>query len=905
MVVSIAPHTHLFPPRLLKLPFSQRSFFPRRPFNFKPKPKHISTSNASSSNSSTSPDRIRTLFPGGFKRPEISVPTLILRVTANEVMNGSEAINGAVMRGVGIVVLEGGEEEGGGGGGRVYEAACVLKPLIADRAYFLIADRVDVASAVGASGVVLRDDGIPTIVARNMMMQSKSDSIYLPLVARVVQNLDSAKTASSSEGADFLIIDSTDISRVLHDSVDQPVKVPVFFTLNPKKSDSDLNVFTSKLLKSGASGVIISLNDLPLFTEDYLKKIFCKKYEVNEHLEGGKPIPGLLEESGNEIPGFRKLGEAEKELIERERVLLDEAVSVIRKAVPTMEEVSLLVDAISCLTEPFLLVIVGEFNSGKSTVINALLGRKYLKDGVIPTTNEITLLSYSENESVEQERCERHPDGQFVCYISSPILKEMNLVDTPGTNVILQRQQRLTEEFVPRADLILFILSADRPLTDSEVEFLLYVQQWKKKIVFVLNKMDIYRNATELEEAISFVKQNTSKLLNTETITLFPLSARSALESKLSLQSPNSLNLQTSPQWHNSKFSELEDYLLSFLDGSTENGKQRVRIKMETPVGIADRLLSSCERFVRGEFEEAVRDLESIEDLVSSVRECVERRESESEVWKKKILSSIEKAKERAINMMESTLQLSNLDLIFVYAFKGEKSSSAPASSAVQNEILTPALSEVQTLLGEFSTWLESSNTKEANYYLDLVHERWHALLEERQSSLSKPCPLARSSDDLSVKILQTFNTGSASRVFEKEIHEVALGTFGGLGAAGLSASLLTSVLSTTLEDLLALAFCSAGGFLVISNFPSRKKQAVDKIAKVADALALEVEEAMQKDLKQSSQKLSRFVESVCEPYREAAQRRIDYLESVRAELARVEESVRSLKVDIQNVNVS
>lgn len=68
----------------------------------------------------------------------------------------------------------------------------------------------------------------------------------------------------------------------------------------------------------------------------------------------------------------------------------------------------------------------GEFNSGKSTVINALLGRKYLKDGVVPTTNEITLLCYSDNDSIEQERCERHPDGQFICYISAPMLKEVS-----------------------------------------------------------------------------------------------------------------------------------------------------------------------------------------------------------------------------------------------------------------------------------------------------------------------------------------------------------------------------------------------------------------------------------------------------------------------------------------------
>lgn len=141
---------------------------------------------------------------------------------------------------------------------------------------------------------------------------------------------------------------------------------------------------------------------------------------------------------------------------------------------------------------------MGEFNSGKSSVINALLGSRYLKEGVVPTTNEITFLRYSELVSDEIQRCERHPDGQYICYLPAPILKDMNIVDTPGTNVILQRQQRLTEEFVPRADLLLFVISADRPLTESEVSFLRYTQQWKKKVVFVLNKSDLYQTASEV-----------------------------------------------------------------------------------------------------------------------------------------------------------------------------------------------------------------------------------------------------------------------------------------------------------------------------------------------------------------------------------------------------------------------
>lgn len=46
------------------------------------------------------------------------------------------------------------------------------------------------------------------------------------------------------------------------------------------------------------------------------------------------------------------------------------------------------------LEDLFLLVIVGEFNSGKSSFINALLGQKYLKEGVTPTTNKISIFNY-------------------------------------------------------------------------------------------------------------------------------------------------------------------------------------------------------------------------------------------------------------------------------------------------------------------------------------------------------------------------------------------------------------------------------------------------------------------------------------------------------------------------------
>lgn len=549
----------------------------------------------------------------------------------------------------------------------------------------------------------------------------------------------------------------------------------------------------------------------------------------------------------------------------------------------------------------------GEFNSGKSTVINALLGRKYLKEGVIPTTNEITLLSYSEKDLDEQERCQRNPDGQFICYLSAPILKNMNLVDTPGTNVILQRQQQLTEEFVPRADLILFILSSDRPLTESEVVFLQYLQQWKKKVVFVLNKMDIYRNTNEVEEAISFIKENTQKLLNVEETTLFPLSARSALEAKLSALNHNDRNYNEiifdDPRWKTSRFYELEKYLYSFLDGSTDTGMERVRLKLETPISIANRLLNSCARLLKQEYENSRKDLIAMKNIVSSVDVCTLKMESQSISWKKQIVSVIESARSRAIKLVESTLKLSNIDLVATYAFKGERPGLSPITSTVLNDIINPALADENRLLRDYCSWLSSNNLREGKLFIEQFDKQWHQLIDEKDKTHSENLGYIDKEEEFCLKALENFSSNAAARLFEQEIREIVLGTFGGLGAAGLSASLLTSVLPTTLEDLLALSFCSAGGLLAISKFPGRRKEAIEKVTKVANGLAREIEEAMQNDMVQATERLKSFVETIGKPYQDAAQNRIDRLLKIQDKLENVQQKLQNLKIEIQNLH--
>ncbi|KAI5597175.1 hypothetical protein BDE02_02G050300 [Populus trichocarpa] len=155
------------------------------------------------------------------------------------------------------------------------------------------------------------------------------------------------------------------------------------------------------------------------------------------------------------------------------------------------------------------------------------------------------------------------------------------------------------------------------------------------------------------------------------------------------------------------------------------------------------------------------------------------------------------------------------------------------------------------------------------------------------------------------MRVTENFCARVTSKLFEKQIREVFLGTFGRLGAANLSASLLTSVLPTTLEDLLVLGLCTAGGFVAISTFPARRQAMVDQVNRIADGLAGEVEEAMQKDLMETVGNLENFVKTIGKPYQDAAQKRLGKLLDLQEELSNVDKKHRTLRIEIQNVHVS
>src|SRR5918997_3807995 len=266
---------------------------------------------------------------------------------------------------------------------------------------------------------------------------------------------------------------------------------------------------------------------------------------------------------------MRILDERREALVERERALLERFASFLQDFGAPAEDVELVRRALADLEELFLLVVVGEFNSGKSAFINALLGAEVSTEGVTPTTDKITLLRHAP-EPVERERrggvLERGHPNEF--------LREVAIVDTPGTNAIIRHHEELSRNFVPRSDLVVFVTSADRPLTESERGYLELVRDWGKKVVLVVNKADLLDDKDKVEQVRSFVADGLRTALGLSP-PIFFVSSLLARKAKAATS-----EMERNALMQVSGFADLEAFVHDLLD---EEG--RVRLKLESPLG--------------------------------------------------------------------------------------------------------------------------------------------------------------------------------------------------------------------------------------------------------------------------------------------------------------------------------
>ncbi len=174
----------------------------------------------------------------------------------------------------------------------------------------------------------------------------------------------------------------------------------------------------------------------------------------------------------------------------------------------------------------FLVVVIGEFNAGKSSFINALLGDDLLPVGVTPTTEAIEVIKY--NETVNRKPTTH--DGLREWAHPGTGAPGVAIVDTPGTGSVFQRHEDTAKAFLHRSDLIIFLLSAKRALADTERLYLQMARDYGKKIILVINQVDLL-SPSEQADVRRFVERQVQDLLGLQPL-IFMVSAREALNAQ-------------------------------------------------------------------------------------------------------------------------------------------------------------------------------------------------------------------------------------------------------------------------------------------------------------------------------------------------------------------------------------
>ncbi|HEX9116822.1 MAG TPA: dynamin family protein [Anaerolineae bacterium] len=512
----------------------------------------------------------------------------------------------------------------------------------------------------------------------------------------------------------------------------------------------------------------------------------------------------------------RFLTAAEEQILQEERRQLTSLRVCLARLDAGPDDVDVLDRALRQIEELFLLVVVGEFNSGKSAFINALLGKRFLSEGVTPTTTQVHILRYGEQIAEHQPE----PD---VAVINYPVdwLQEINVVDTPGTNAIILRHQEITEDFVPRADLILFVTSSDRPFSESERLFMERIREWGKKVVVVLNKVDILETPGDVDHVVEFVESNARALLGHRPM-VFPVSSRLARQAKETFDGDARNRL-----WAASQFGPLERYILHTLDE-----RERLRLKLGSPLGIAYRLTERYLELARRRQALLRGDVDTIATIESQLAafEADMRREFKYHIG---LIDNVLYAmSERGDRFFDDTIRLGRiLDLVNADRVRG----------MFEREVVADTTSDVETQTHDLIDWIVAQNYKQWQDVMEFLNRRI-AQHEERivgsvggQFEYNRQA-LLQSVGRAARDAVATYDKEAEARELADSVQmAVAQTALVEVGAIGLGA-LMVKLLATTLADVSGILAASAVAALGLYLIPNKRRRAKNDLhAKITD----------------------------------------------------------------------
>jgi len=565
-------------------------------------------------------------------------------------------------------------------------------------------------------------------------------------------------------------------------------------------------------------------------------------------------------------------------LLRRERELLVELREVLETE--QIEERKRVEDLLSGLDELFTIVVVGEFNAGKSSLINALFGSKLRVEGPIPVDDRISILRHGEQRSQKSI-------SDFIVEESYPIefLRNITLVDTPGTNSIVRRHQELTEDFVPRADLTLFVTSIDRPLSESERIFLQYIREWGKKIVFVVNKVDT-KSDDEVEQVLAYLRQNISALFGFEPV-IFPVAAKLALGAKVG-ELP-------SREWTESRFEALENYIFRIL-----SEKERIRIKLQAPL---DTILSmSRKQFVM---------IESRREILNADRAKINRINAQLLLARTDLETNFSRFITRIDNLVME-LERRGVDFLDRYIRIGHIMILRDASrfrEEFERQVFYDWEGSIDRTIQESVDWLVKENMKLWNDTVEDFHRRTGVETIQQDLVGKVGRSFAYNRDEVYSRIrseaerrMSVYDVGIESRNMIDSAMQGVFQSFGlGAGAIGLG-YFITTMFTSAAIDVTGL---TAATMLLVTSFfilPYKRSKAKEEFRSKIETLRTQLKETLTRESHNEIERMIQHITAAFEPYTRFYTSESEKIERFAARLTAIEKNAREIASGIEGL---
>lgn len=565
------------------------------------------------------------------------------------------------------------------------------------------------------------------------------------------------------------------------------------------------------------------------------------------------------------------LKKEQEALLKEERRIMNDLQMALVKSDGEPEDKESLLNSIQQLDELFLVVVVGEFNSGKSAVINALLGQRVLEEGVLPTTTQIHQVRYGKTPEKSILG-----DGQVILTHPIEFLSNMTIVDTPGTNAVIRKHETITTHFVPRSDLVLFVISADRTFTESERVFLERIREWSKKVVFVINKIDILESDQEVAQVENYVRENAHVLLGAVP-TVFSVSARGALRVK-----QGEVGV-----WEKSRFASLEEYIHITLDE-----KSRLLLKLLNPLGVGSYLADKYSKKIDSRMVSLKTDFDLIADVdaqLSVYKEDMKHNFSFRMGDIENILFEMEK---RGQGFFDETFRMGRVfDLV----------NKARIQQEFERQVVADAPQRIEGKVTDLIDWMVEFDLREWRAVTVHLSGR-HREHKDRIMGEMGPGSFQYDRDRLieavareARRVVDSYDKQEESKVIAEHARlAVAASAALGAGALGLGA-LVTALATTAVADvtgvIMAGILATIGLFIIPAKRREGKTKLMEKIGGVRTQLIQTLRSQFEKEINHS---IERIQEAIA-PYTR-------FVRAEREKLLEMEKQYRQLKLEINQL---